>query len=85
MAGRHRCVLWVVVTTYCSSNYAGLALGGISVYIKPVDRDRFSHIIFTHTPSVTFYYRTLGRELLWHPDILRSASDNTLGLEAQKA
>ena len=84
MAGRHRCVLWVFVTTYCSSNYAGLALGGISVYIKPVDRDRFSHIIFTHTPSPTIYHRTLGRQLHERSDICRSAYDDALGLEPQK-
>jgi hypothetical protein len=61
-----------------------LALGGISVCIEYSNFDHIN-IVSPHTPSVTFYYRTLGRELLGHPDVLRSASDNTLGLEAQKA
>ena len=60
-------------------------MGGISVWIKPSDWDRIANTLSPHTPSVTVYHRTLGRELRYRPDDRRFASDDTLGLEAQKA
>lgn len=82
MAGCHNCKLWMGATTQCPATYVGLAMGGISVWIKPSDWDGIANNLSTYASSVPVYHRTLGRELHKRLDDRCSAYNDTIGLKA---
>ena len=84
MAGHRYCDLWLGVTTQCLATYAGLALGGLPVWIKFSGWVGIINNVFPHPPPVTAYHRTLGRELREHSDLCRFTFDEALDLKPRK-